>query len=209
MSQKPKFSRDVVIELAFETARESGFEKISARKIAKKLNSTVSPIFTLFKNMDELKEEVINKGWLLVKDYLKEADLYTPSFKMRGYQLVKFAKEEPNLFKMLMMQKGKEDSFFAVFPLLSEFNSDLEDLSNEYDISITEAKEMFKQLAIIAFGICSFIINNGYDFTDEEIFNALGKGFLGNLSILKNHVYSFDIKPVKKNDSISIKKEIE
>lgn len=38
--------------------RENGFESVTVREIGKRLGMSSTPIFTLFKNMDEVKREI-------------------------------------------------------------------------------------------------------------------------------------------------------
>ena len=58
MPPKIKYSKEQIIESAIEIVRKNGIENLSARNIANNLNSSPQPIFSYFKNMDELKNSV-------------------------------------------------------------------------------------------------------------------------------------------------------
>ena len=57
---KLKFTKEVIVDAAYDILKEEGFESISARKIAKKLNCSTAPIYFNFETVEKVKEEVIN-----------------------------------------------------------------------------------------------------------------------------------------------------
>lgn len=60
MAGVKKIQKNDITKCAFEILRDSGIEKVNARAIAKKLNCSVQPLFYQFKNMSELKDELLN-----------------------------------------------------------------------------------------------------------------------------------------------------
>ena len=48
MPPKPKFTREQLVDAAFELVREQGVDALVARELAKRLNTTTTPIFTFF-----------------------------------------------------------------------------------------------------------------------------------------------------------------
>ena len=58
MPKAMQYSKQDVVQVAYEIVKEEGLEGINARKIAKKLNSSVHPIFNHFENIEELKKAV-------------------------------------------------------------------------------------------------------------------------------------------------------
>ncbi len=61
MAPKSKFKKDQIIDAAFEIARTEGIDRITIRKVAEKLGSSIAPIYVNFKEVDELIQEVIKK----------------------------------------------------------------------------------------------------------------------------------------------------
>ena len=49
MPPRPKFTREDIIEKAYELARKNGIESVVARELGKQLGTSSSPIFTAFK----------------------------------------------------------------------------------------------------------------------------------------------------------------
>ena len=59
MPPKSKINKQDILTSSLEIIRKSGFEEVNARSIAKEMNCSTNPIFRVYKNMDELKEELI------------------------------------------------------------------------------------------------------------------------------------------------------
>lgn len=55
MPPKPKFTREEVATTALAIIKENGVSALTAREVGKRLGTTVSPIFTIFTNMEDLK----------------------------------------------------------------------------------------------------------------------------------------------------------
>ena len=58
MPPKPKFTRDEIVSAALALVRERGESALTAREVGKALGVSSSPIFTMFRDMDELKAAV-------------------------------------------------------------------------------------------------------------------------------------------------------
>lgn len=59
MPAKRIITREMIIEKALEIAKEKDFSFINARLLAKELNCSTQPIYWSFKNMDDLKKNII------------------------------------------------------------------------------------------------------------------------------------------------------
>ena len=55
MPPRAKITKEMVIDAAFEVAREAGAENINARTVAKKLNCSTQPVMYHFATIEELK----------------------------------------------------------------------------------------------------------------------------------------------------------
>ena len=49
------FSKEIIVEKALELVRSKGSEALSARNLSKALNCSISPLFTVFENMEEIR----------------------------------------------------------------------------------------------------------------------------------------------------------
>ena len=65
---KQRITKEMVVEAAFEIAREQGMEQVVVKSIAARLNCSVQPIYSYCKNMDGLKQDVAAR----TEDFIRE-----------------------------------------------------------------------------------------------------------------------------------------
>ena len=103
MPPKQKFTKDDIVDAAFNIVREQGWEALTQRSIAQKLNASIGPIYSYLKSMTNLEEAVIEKAYELLLHYMINTrgndGLASPSF---GYVL--FAKTEKNCSSVFLMK---------------------------------------------------------------------------------------------------------
>jgi AcrR family transcriptional regulator len=95
-----KVSQQDIIDAAFSVVSQKGWAELSARSIAKELNSSTMPIYHRFKSMVNLEEEIVKKIMELLKTYQSTCRTGDkPLDRSVGYVL--FAREEPHLFQAI------------------------------------------------------------------------------------------------------------
>lgn len=106
MPPKFKFTKDQIIAAALDLTRKSGISALTARALASELGSSAKPIFGLFQNMEEVRQEVIKAAGHLYQSRLQEdmAGGQYPPYKASGMSYIRFAKEERELFQLLFMR---------------------------------------------------------------------------------------------------------
>lgn len=105
MAPKKKFSREQIIEAAFDIARKEGMDRITIRKVADHLESSIAPIYVNFRDVEELKKEVIKKIAHLSRQLLNEHDSGRPFYDI-GAASLKFASEYSVLFRDFVMKQN-------------------------------------------------------------------------------------------------------
>ena len=130
MPRTATISKKDIIDAAIELIRKNGHEAVNARALACKLRCSTQPVFSNFRNMDDLMQSVL-KATLdiynsFVSDFIRSG-LYEPQYKAYGRAYIKFALEEKNLFKLLFMRDRtndprpiEESTFYDVLPLIME-----------------------------------------------------------------------------------------
>jgi len=106
MGPKIKFTKEQIIDAAFEIAKTEGIDSITMRKIAEKLGSSVAPIYVNFKNVDELNEALIEKIMSISRQLLMEEDTGNP-FRDMGSASLRFAMEYSVIFRDLVIKNSK------------------------------------------------------------------------------------------------------
>jgi len=105
MGPKVKFTKDQVIDAAFELAKTEGIDNITIRKIAEKMGSSVAPIYVNFKNVDELIEHLIYRIIMLSQQLIKEEDTGKPFLDI-AIASIRFAKEYSLIFRDFVMKNN-------------------------------------------------------------------------------------------------------
>lgn len=143
MPPKPKFTKEQMIDAAIELICEKGADRLTARELGKQLGSSSCPIFTLFKDMDEVKTEVKKRAVGVFKSYMAVAENYTPAYKKRGMQWVKFASENPRLFRLLFMQETDARSFDDAQKIIPfDKQNDIDIIMRDYNATKEQAEHL-------------------------------------------------------------------
>lgn len=105
MGPKIKFTREQIIDAAFEIAKAEGIDNITMRKIAEKMGSSVAPIYVNFKDTNELTEAVLERIIGISQRLLIEESSGDPFYDM-GKASLRFAMEYSVLFRDLVMKNN-------------------------------------------------------------------------------------------------------
>ena len=71
MPRSAFFSKKTIAEAGLEVVRRQGISALTARALGKQLGCSLSPIFTVFKDMNEIQTAVRQAASALFADYLK------------------------------------------------------------------------------------------------------------------------------------------
>jgi AcrR family transcriptional regulator len=171
MPPKTKFDREAIVEAAFAIAKEEGFAGITARSVAKRLHSSVAPIYINFATIDDLIKAVVERVFALSDELLakqKGSDL----FENIGKASLAFAREYPVFFRELVMQKNPYmASHEAVQDAIVEALAEDETMCG---LTYDERKRLLLKMRIFQTGI-SVMAANGQlpSWLDEQAAEAL------------------------------------
>ena len=177
MSKPTKITKEIILEKALEIIRTQGIEKVSNREIAKKLNSSIRPIYYQFKNSEELYNELLMKMETYFYSFLLDNEIEDiPKYKQIRINYIKFAKEEPNIFKALFMKKNNlvVENFIGQikeFKEIEKFVKVSTNLKNE------EIKSFHVKMWIFTHGLATLIASNTINFNDQQIRDLLSYEF--------------------------------
>ena len=202
MPPKPKFTKEEVVKAALKLISESGIDALTSRGLGKYLGCSACPIFTMFKDMDELKNEVYKAAKALFDSYMSVSENYNPAYKKRGMQWIKFAQENPRLFQMLFMSETGSGMDFehAIQAVPFSKDADLAIIMRDYHATKQQAEHLFGQMWIYTYGLCTLCATGVCSFTEEEITIRLGEIFQGMIFVIRSKSEGVTgIKPVESN----------
>lgn len=181
MPPRPKYTKEEIVDAAYELTRERGIDAVVAREVGKRLHTSASPIFTVWNSMEELKEEVWKLAKQKYQEYMEDIFDYTPSFKEFGMRWVGFAAEEPNLYRLLFL--SRRDTHTPYVRFRQEFGSILIPLVKEimktFGLSKEDAEDLLNQMILFANGIAAFTITNPDSFSKEDVSDSLSQVCIG------------------------------
>ncbi len=134
MPPKAKFSKEEIIEAALNIVRTEGFDTLTSRALGTKLGSSARPIFTVFQNMEEVQQSVMEAVKKVYKEYVQKGLSEKHPFKGVGTQYILFSVKEPKLFQLLFMTEHKQlPDLSDVLPLIDEsYEQIIISIQNDY-----------------------------------------------------------------------------
>lgn len=172
MPPKCKFTKEEILAAALRITRRAGFDAVTARSVAAELGSSPKIIFSSYQNMQELRTDMISSAKTLYQQYIDNdmaAGEYPP-YKASGMAYIRFASEEPELFRLLYMRDRSaekyDDSLDEIEPFIAIIQQTL-------GISRERAVQLHLQLWIHVHGFATMIATNYLNFDQDTISSFL------------------------------------
>ena len=169
MPKKPTTTKEAMIEGAFQLIREQGHSALTARNLASFLGCSTQPIMYQFPNMDTLKDLAYQKADAFHSEYILAAD----DLLEIGLRYIRFAEEEPRLFKFLFQSGRFSDLSLEDLIRAPAAAGILNAVSAQEDLTPEEAVSFFEPLAALVHGYASLIANNAMKYDPDAIQKAL------------------------------------
>lgn len=195
MPPKPKITKEMVIDAAFEIARETGAENINARTVAKKLSCSTQPVMYHFSTIEALKKAAYDKSNAYHTQYLLSSPNPQESMMLCiGLNYIRFAMEEPHLFRFLF-----QSGFAAENSLLEMINSQeltpiLSVMQGAMKLNMQQTKEVFLTLALFVHGYASILAGNSLEYDEELIKLHLQRVYTGAVYAAQKETGGTDIE---------------
>ena len=171
MPPKVKFQKNEIVNAALNVVRKEGIDAVTAREVAKELQVSVGPIFTWFETMDQLKVEVYVVAKERYRNYIEQGLKEKIPFLGLWHQYIRFAKEEPELYKLLFLTKPGEASGGAMETLKYSQDMARPSLMQIYNMDERTADKYFRDMWMVAFSFATLIVTDDCPYSDEEIFS--------------------------------------
>ena len=169
MPKKPTTTKEAMIDGAFRLIREQGYEALTVRNLASFLGCSTQPIMYQFPDTDILKDLVYRKADAFHNEYILAAE----DLLEIGIRYIRFAEEEPQLFRFLF-QSGRFSGLILEELIQAPETADvLAAVSTEVELTTEEAAAFFEPLVAVVHGYASLIANNGMKYDSDAIRSAL------------------------------------
>lgn len=188
MPQKPKFTREEIVDAALKIAADKGIRALTSRALGAELGSSARPIFTVFNSMEEVLGEVRKAAFARFNEYSERVGEDIPAFKRIGVQMILFATEQPKLFRLLFMSEQPEaKSFDDMFANLGDpAVQSIDFIRRDYSLSRDDAMLLFKHVWIYTYGLGVLIATGMCSFTADETQKMLTCEFTSMMTHIKS-----------------------
>lgn len=173
MARKETITKQDIMDAAFEILQEEGIEQVTARKLAAKASCSTQPIFRVYKNMDELIEELFGKACEFFHNYYAQIPRQTVTpFVNLGYAYIKFAGEHKKLFQFIFLSQNRFGR--SLYDLV---NGSGGNVSREIQAAAGQgcrnASELFMKMWIFIHGAACMSLTGDYDLSEKETIELL------------------------------------
>ncbi len=185
MPPKIKIFKENIIEAAFSLTREKGWEYINARSLALLLGCSTQPIFRVYKDMAELKRDLFSYVEGFYNEYVQGRINGESIFLSIGMAYISFAKEEPNLFRMIFMNNNFKVNNFMEMTEGDENAAIAAGIAAANKIGMEDARLLYVETWLFTHGIAAMLVTNSCAFQEEETEKMLRNAFAGFLRQIK------------------------
>ena len=166
MAPKNKFTKEEMVNAALRVVREHGIDGLTAKVLADELGTSTQPVFTAFGSMDGVRQAV-HAAALESFDRYANAGLQeeVPFFGV-GMQYIRFAREEPALYRLLFLSEDSHTAMDAMQRLQALVRPILRHI---YRLTDAEADVYFRDLWLVVHGLATLIVTGDCPYSDREI----------------------------------------
>lgn len=169
MAPKNKFTRKEMVAAAVRVVQKRGAAALTAKSLAEELGTSTQPVFTCFGTMEALKAEVYVAAERPFDEYLTKGLKEKISFLGFGSQYIRFARKEPELYRLLFLIRPDDvgSGAFAAMRHMQELVRP--SLVEIYHISAQEADRYFRDLWLVVHSLATLIVTGDCPYSDREI----------------------------------------
>ncbi|MGD8780368.1 MAG: TetR/AcrR family transcriptional regulator [Ignavibacteria bacterium] len=159
MPSPVSFSKDRILDEAFNILRKEGLQELSVRKIARNLGCSTQPVYSTFGSMQKLQDEALKKARKYAIDYLLQGNNSDEQSLAMGMQYFRFSREERVLFKILFL----EGEMAMTLETMSKFSAPLVERMKQdkfiKGLSEDRIKRIGRDMWVYTHGLVSFVYN--------------------------------------------------
>lgn len=183
LSAKKQITRQKILETAVEIVRQSGIAALNMRTLAKACKCSTQPIYLSFAGTDELKTEVAKQILKIFDGYIAKeiAGKQYPEYKAVGMGYIRFAKEQKQLFKYLLMNDGMAQTGLE----MESFNNSVFMIMKNYGLYQDAATKLHLQMWVFVHGIASMFATDYIDWDWETVSGMVSEAYFGFVKNLK------------------------
>ena len=177
MARKETITKSDILNAAFQMVREEGIGQLSARTLATKAGCSTQPIFRVYKNMEELGDELFARAVDFFENYYAEFPKKNDTpFVNLGLAYIRFAQEEQQLFRMLFLSENRHGK--SLYDMLNGQNGAVvKEINNAKFYGCKNPSDMFMKMWICIHGCACMSLTGDYDLQEEDTIKLLEESY--------------------------------
>lgn len=183
MAPKNKFTREEMVTAAVAVVRKGGEQALTAKALAEELGTSTQPVFTCFGTMEALKAEVYAAAEQIFNRYALAGLQQKVPFFGYGVQYIRFAREEPELYRILFLTKRAGNAAINTMQRMSEEICPV--LMRIYKLTAVQANRYFRDVWLTAHSLATLLVTGNCPYSDGEIARILTGCSLSTLTAIK------------------------
>ena len=177
MPPKPIVNKQDIIKIAIQLVRENGMSSINARSVANALNCSTKPLFRIYKNMEELKSDIIVELNAYYNSFMDSRMTKNNRLLSQGLAYIEFARSEKMIFNTLFMNMTMAGSSLQDV-IHAEWNREsIENVKTITGLPMDKAEMLFINIWLYSHGIATQIVSNGINMSLETVTTLLTNAF--------------------------------
>lgn len=170
-----ELKKEYVVKIAVRMVNSNGWDSINARGLAKELGVSTKPLYRLYKNMDEIKQDIYDEIYRQYDEFVNSRVDNKKALLTLVIAYVEFAKEYKNLFISLFLSNNLK--WKTLDDVLDEKwnQSTIINLVSKHGYSFDEAKTLFMNFWLYANGLATLLATNDIKMEEKEILVKLVK----------------------------------
>lgn len=169
MAPRTKFTREEMVEAAVHVVRAKGINALTAKALAAELGVSTQPVFTCFHTIEEAKREVCSAAESIYDSYVSAGLHMSIPFFGFGMQYIRFAKEEPELYRLLFLTPRGDGSSGVMATFRHSQDMMRESLQQIYQIDGAKADLFFRDMWLVVHSLATLIVNGDCVYTEQEM----------------------------------------
>lgn len=170
MPPKPRFPRDAIVEAAYQVGRRDGLAAVTARSVAKELESSTAPVTGSFDSMQELVDAVVARMLDHLLETIDEVDGPDP-LRAAAFAFARFVTHERRSYEGVFLVPHDPAPDFV--GLRRRFSRGLAGSQRFGHLSPRGRDALAWRVGVIAHGICIEIWSGRWDKTDDRSLRRL------------------------------------
>ena len=170
MVRKPVFTRDEIVAASLQVVRQDGLEMLSARRVAEELGSSTAPVYSNFRNMEDLECEVKSTMVDLLLYYARQ-HVTEDAFLDMGYGVLRFARQEPRLYAALFL--GPVTGCDPGSKVMERLLEDMAEIPKLAELTPVERIIVLNKMAIFTHGLAVELCQGRTDDLHEKVLYKL------------------------------------